>query len=497
MHFSTLCGLDDKERENAIQACLKKMDEWEIEQIRFSWCDIHGTTRTKTLMLEFAKQALRSGVGMVSTLLLKDSSDRTAFKVFEPGGTHGMDGFGQGNNVTLLPDPKSIKRLPWAPKTAWLQCQAWFQNGMPVPMDSRRILERALSTLKSHGFALKCGLEIEFHIYKITDQSTQLNPHLASWPGNAPDVQLIHPGYSLLSEAWSDLCDEPMKIVQHTAQGLGLPLISLETELGPSQVEAVFSPSPALEAADHMVLFRNGVRQALARAGYHATFMCRPPFESIMSSGWHLHQSLVELQNNTNAFERASVKADAGPLDAQYSLSETGEGYLAGLLKHAKDTTLLCTPTINGYARFRPHALAPESILWGRDNRGAMLRVIGEQMDPSSRIENRLGEPAANPYLYMASQIYAGLDGISQKLKAPLATLSPYGKTPENATAAQRIPNTFKAALSSFENSAWMRECFGEDFVRYYSTLKHAELERFESAQDPKLFEIQEYFSKI
>ena len=221
MHFSTLCGIDDKERENAIQACLKKIDEWEIEQVRFSWCDIHGTTRTKTLMLEFARQALRSGVGMVSTLLLKDSSDRTAFQVFEPGGTHGMQGIGQGNNVTLLPDPKTIKRLPWASKTAWIQCQAWFQNGTPAPMDSRRILERALSTLKSHGYAMKCGLEVEFHIYKITDQSTQLNPHLAPWPGNAPGVQLIHPGYSLLSEAWSDLCNEPMGIVQHTAQGLG------------------------------------------------------------------------------------------------------------------------------------------------------------------------------------------------------------------------------------------------------------------------------------
>jgi glutamine synthetase len=448
-------------------------------------------------MLEFARQALRSGVGMVSTLLLKDSSDRTAFQVFEPGGTKGMQGIGQGNNVTLLPDPKTIKRLPWALKTAWIQCQAWFQNGTPVPMDSRRILERALSTLKSHGYAMKCGLEVEFHIYKITDQSTQLNPHLAPWPGNAPDVQLIHPGYSLLSEAWSDLCDEPMGIVQHTAQGLGLPLISLETELGPSQVEAVFSPSPALEAADNMVLFRNGVKQALARAGYHATFMCRPPFDSIMSSGWHLHQSLIELQNHTNAFERTSLKADAGPLDAQYSLSDIGEYYLAGLLEHAKDTTLLCTPTINGYARFKPNALAPESILWGRDNRGAMLRVIGEQMDPSSRIENRLGEPAANPYLYMASQIYAGLDGILHEQKAPLATQSPYSKEPEHSTLVERIPNTFKLALNLFENSAFMRQSFGEDFVRYYSTLKHSELKRYESASDPQQFEIQEYFSRI
>ncbi len=497
MHFSTLCGLDDKERENALQACLKKIDEWEVDQVRFSWCDIHGTTRTKTLMLDFAKQALRSGVGMVSTLLLKDSSDRTAFKVFEPGGTQGLDGFGQGNNVTLLPDPKSLKRLPWSPKTAWLQCQAWFQDGQPVPMDSRRVLERALNSLKSHGFGLKCGLEIEFHIYKITDQSKQLNPYLASWPGNAPEVQLIHPGYNLLSESWSDLCDEPMAIVQHTAQGLGMPLISLETEFGPSQVEAVFAPSNALEAADNMVLFRSAVRQALARAGYHATFMCRPPFDCIMSSGWHLHQSLVDLKTNANAFQRTALKEGASPLEAQYSLSEVGEHYLAGLLNNAKDTTLLCTPTLNGYGRFQPNALAPEFILWGRDNRGAMLRVIGEPMDPSSRIENRLGEPAANPYLYMASQIYAGLDGINKTQKTPLATQSPYGVGDEEKSVTQRIPKTFQLALEAFEKSALMQESFGPSFVRYYSTLKHAELKRFESALDPKKFDAQEYFSRI
>jgi glutamine synthetase len=497
MHFSTLCGLDDKERENAIQACLKKIDEWEVDQVRFSWCDIHGTTRTKTLMLDFAKQALRSGVGMVSTLLLKDSSDRTAFKVFEPGGTQGLDGFGQGNNVTLLPDPKSLKRLPWSPKTAWLQCQAWFQDAQPVALDSRRVLERALATLKSHGFGLKCGLEIEFHIYKITDQSKQLNPHLASWPGDGPQVQLIHPGYNLLSESWSDLWGEPMAIVQHTAQGLGLPLISLETEFGPSQVEAVFAPSNALEAADNMVLFRSAVRQALARAGYHATFMCRPPFDCIMSSGWHLHQSLVDLKTNANVFQRTAVLEGTSPLEAQYSLSELGEHYLAGLLNNAKDTTLLCTPTINGYGRFQPNALAPESILWGRDNRGAMLRVIGEPMDPSSRIENRLGEPAANPYLYMASQIYAGLDGIKKSQKAPLATQSPYGSSDEERGASHRIPNTFQLALNAFEKSELMQQSFGPSFVHYYSTLKHAELKRFESALDPRAFDVQEYFSRI
>ncbi len=497
MHFSTFCGLDDKERENALQACLKKLDEWEVDQVRFSWCDIHGTTRTKTLMLEFAKTALRSGVGMVSTLMLKDSSDRTAFKVFEPQGTKGMDGFGQGNNVTLLPDPKSIKRLPWSPQTAWIQCQAWFQNGQPVPLDSRRILERATQALATKGFALKCGLEVEFHIYKTTNQSAHLDPSLASWPGQAPEVQLIHPGYNLLSETWSDLCHEPMEIVQRTAQGLGLPLISLETEFGPSQVEAVFSPTLALEAADNMVLFRSAVKQALARAGYHATFMCRPPFDCIMSSGWHLHQSLWDMKGHCNAFQRAQIQENLDPLDAQYSLSAVGEHYLSGLLQHAQETTLLCTPTINGYGRFQPNALAPQNVLWGRDNRGAMLRVIGEPIDASSRIENRLGEPAANPYLYMASQIYAGLEGIHDELKAPRATQSPYGQITNDAQDSQRIPNTFALALKTFEQSEFNQRSFGASFVNYYSTLKRAELARYEAMKDEKKFNKEEYFSRI
>jgi glutamine synthetase len=202
---------------------------------------------------------------------------------------------------------------------------------------------------------------------------------------------MIHPGYALLSEAWADLAEEPLRIVQHTAQALGLPLLSLEIELGPSQVEAVFEATDALTAADSMVLFRNGVRQALQRAGYHATFMCRPPFPNIMSSGWHLHQSLVDLSSGRPAFERDAPAPGSGPRDARHTLSDAGAAWLAGLLAHARGMAALCTPTANGFARFRPNALAPQSVLWGRDNRGALLRVIGGAGDPATRIENRLG----------------------------------------------------------------------------------------------------------
>ena len=75
---------------------------------------------------------------------------------------------------------------------------------------------------------------------------------------------------------------------------------------------------------------------------------------------------------------------------------DTGKHFLAGLLTHAKGLCALATPTINGYKRFRPYSLAPDRIHWGRDNRGAMLRVIGSPGATDARIENRIGEPAAN-----------------------------------------------------------------------------------------------------
>ena len=341
-----------------------------------------------------------------------------------------------------------------------------------------------------------CGLEIEFHIYRLRDaqHGPHLDPDQASWPGLAPEVSLIHPGYNLLSESWFDMAEEPLRIVQHTAQALGMPLASLEIELGPSQVEAVFDATDALTAADNMVLFRSAVQQALRRAGYHATFMCRPPFEHIMSSGWHLHQSLVHLDSGRNAFMREAPAPFSSTREAGHTLSDVGCRYLAGLLHHAKGMTVMCTPTANGFGRFRPNALAPQSVVWGFDNRGAMLRVIGGAGDGTTRIENRLGEPAANPYLYMASQIHAGLSGDEQALNTPLATESPYATDGDPTL---RIPTNLRDALAALSADTAMTQGFGDDFIRYYSALKLPEQQRFEQAEDPLEFQRREYFSRL
>lgn len=491
--FAEQCGIHDVTRQRALKHAAQLIDASGIELVRFAWCDLHGALRGKTLVAGAAAQAMQDGVGMVSTLLLKDTSDRTAFKVFEAGGTAELPGFEFASNLLLLADPASFKQLPWAPRTGWVQAQPWMQDGTAVGLDTRRILQRALAQLAEAGYGMKCGLEIEFHIYRITSDGAQdqLDPEQAAWPGLPPQVAMIHPGYNLLAENCFDMAEEPLRIVQRTAQALGLPLQSLEIELGPSQVEAVFDATDALTAADNMVLFRSAVKQALRRAGYHATFMCRPPFPNIMSSGWHLHQSLVDLQTGANLFQRDTPAKGTQPTDAQYTLSGLGEHYLAGLLEHARGMTVFCTPTINGFGRFRPNALAPQSVLWGRDNRGAMLRVVGQCRDRATRIENRIGEPAANPYLYLASQIHAGLDGIRRKLKAPVATDAPYGE------AGTRIPTGLGEALAALQNDPVLMQAFGETFINYFTRIKQSEITRHEQAEDKDDWQRREYFSRI
>lgn len=498
--FAARCGRHDAAADAALLATLAREG---VERVRIGWCDLHGVLRGKTLTLPALASALESGVTMVSTVALKDTSDRTAFKVFEPGTLAALPGFGPANNLVLLPDAASLQRLPWAPGTAWLRADAWFEDATPVPLDPRRVLQRALARLGERGLGLVCGLEVEFHVYRIED--ARLDPAEAAWPGEPPRVSMIHPGYHLLAEGWGDMADEALAIVQRTCAGLGLPLASLEVELGPSQVEAVFDAADALTAADRMVLFRNGVRQALRRAGYHASFVCRPPFANVMASGWHLHHSLVHVDAGAggstgasrgrggNAFMRTAPASGSGNDDAAHWLSDAGCAWLAGLLTHARGGSAFCTTTVNGYGRFKPNALAPVSVIWGRDNRGAMLRVLGGAGDGATRIENRAGEPMANPYLYFAAQVHAGLDGLARQLQPPPASQTPYAEP----TDAARLPTSLGEALDALAADEVMCAGMGAPLVHAYTAIKRLEQWRHDQADDPETWMRREYFSRF
>lgn len=471
-------------------AVLRRVRDEGIEQVRVVWADLHGSYRSKTLVCDADAAALRSafddGVGMVATLLLKDSADRTALPVFDADAMRALPGFGGAGNLLMRPDPQRFVVLPWAPKTAWLMAEPHGADGTPVDADPRRVLQRALGRLADAGLGLRCGLELEFHIHRIVDAGG--DPDAAAWPAEAPTVELLHPGFALLSDAAADACEAPLAIVRQTALGLGLPLRSLEIEFGPSQFEAVFAPTDALQAADQMLMFRNGVRQALRRAGYHASFACRPPFAQAVASGWHLHQSLCDAEGRP---VMACATPAADPRAARHVLSPRGAHWLAGLQAHAAAMAALCVPTVAGYGRFHGSVMAPAAAVWGFDHRGAMLRVLGGPGSASTRIENRLPEPMANPYLAIASQVAAGLDGLQRRL-------DPGPGITERAVADRPpLPADLAQALRALAGDAVMQAMLGDSLAAVHATVRQQELTRHAEAEDQRQWLRREHFARF
>jgi glutamine synthetase len=178
-------------------------------------------------------------------------------------------------------------------------------------------------------------------------------------------------------------------------------------------------------------------------------------------------------------------------------LSAFGRHYLAGLLQHARASAVFATPTVNGYKRYRSYSLAPDRAIWGRDNRGVMVRVLGDPDDGATRLENRIGEPAANPYLYILSQLVAGLDGIDNGLDP-----GPPDEDPYNAERPM-LPASLPAALDALERDALFRTQLGDVFIDYFLKLKRNEAGRFaqwlkdagaQQGDEPTEWEQNEYF---
>jgi glutamine synthetase len=502
MSLAQRCGAASAARDAACAELLRHVQEQHITQVRVVWADLHGSYRSKTLVADapVLQAALQEGVGMVSTLFLKDTADHTAFKVFDPDvmgvqldSQAVLAPFRAASNVLLLPDPSSFTVLPWAPGTAWLRADPFWPDGSVLAANPRGVLQRAVAQLaawQGAGYQLKCGLEIEFHIYQITDDA--LATHQVAWPAEPPAVRHLHPGYQLLSDGHADGAAAPAAIVWQTAGALGLPMQSLEIEFGPSQFEAVFAPCDALTAADHMLMFRNGVRQALRRAGYHASFVCRPPLPNSIASGWHLHQSLVGAQGgNLMAAPAQSVQSNNESDEVCHTLSPLGQHWLAGLLVQAPGMTALCAPTQLAYSRYQGSVMAPQYANWGHDSRGVMLRVLGGPGDPATRIENRLPEPLANPYLMVAAQIFAGLDGLQRRLLPGPASTAAYAPTQ------LALPQSWGAALDALAANSVMQQGLGAGMSVVFNAVKRQELARHAAAEDKAHWERCEYFARF
>ncbi len=473
--FATRCGLNDDARASVLSSVMECVREKGLETVRISFADQHGILRGKVILSDGLAEAMENGVAITSTLLLKDTSHATVFPVWDENAGFGPGILTGASDLVMVPDPGTFRLLPWSPGSGWMLADLYFRDGRPVHLSTRQILRNAVTRLLDDGMEMVCGLEVEFAVYRVT--APNLEHHHSGKPQQPPDTALLSHGYQYLTEQHYDCVETVMDLIRRHATDLGLPIRTLEVEFGPSQLEITFHPTGPMEAADRMVLFRSMVKQVCAREGLHATFMCRPGLNNAMGNGWHLHQSVRDSASGHNLF----VPEPGG------DLSSVAGRWVAGLLEHARESCLLTTPTINGYKRYQPFSLAPDRVQWGRDNRGAMIRSLCEPGNGASRVENRVGEPAANPYLYIASQLLSGVDGVERGLVPPDPVEAPY------AADAERLPADLSEALRTFTGSGFWRDTLGAEFVDYYAHIKRAEWQRYmESVSD---WEHREYFS--
>ncbi len=477
-------GLHTPEQQEAANRMVARIRELDLRTIRVVVVDQHGIPRAKFLSTEAVIAGLGNGVDFSGAIYSLDTGNAVFPPAFADGGGFGIPEFTGFPDVVLVPDPTTFSVLPWADRTGWLLCDAYFSSGKPVPLDGRRILRTQLERLGEVGYRYLAGLEVEFYI--VRRESAVISLHETGAPPPPPAVDVFEHGYQFLSEVRLDGVHDTLTALRDALYAVGLPPRSMEDEWGPGQMEFTFSPVEGLAAADAMVLFRSTVKQICQRRGLLATFMCRPGLPNFFASGWHLHESLLDA-GGANAFAS----------DTQ-TLSPVGRHYVAGLLEHAQAMTIFTTPTVNGFTRFQPYSFAPDRVAWGVENRGTMVRVQGGPGDNGTHVENRLGEPAANPYLYMAADIAAGLDGLKRELSAPPPVASdPY------ASDAAPLPVTFEAGIEALAADPLYREQFGEGFLDYYLMMKRAELARYAAAvaDDPpaegsqtSAWEMREYF---
>jgi glutamine synthetase len=473
------------EQAAAAEAVAARIRDLDLRTIRLVVVDQHGMPRSKSLAPEVAIAAMSNGLDFSGAIYSLDTGNQVFVPAFAAGGGFGIDEFTGFPDVVLVPDAATFKILPWADRTGWMLCDVYFSSGKPMPLDGRGLMRRALGDLGEAGYDFLAGIEIEYYIVKLdTDRVT---PENAGFTPPPPAVSIFERGYQYLSEVRLDSVTGTLEMIRDGLAALGLHPRSMEDEWGPGQMEFSFSPIGGLAAADAVVLFRSAVKQMCQRHGLLATFMCRPGLPNFFSSGWHLHESLLSRRDGHNVFSSPDA-----------ALSAEGRQFVAGLIDHALPMTVFATPTVNGYKRYRPYSFAPDRVCWAEENRGALIRVQGAPGDSNSHVENRMGEPAANPYLYMAANIAAGLDGMRRKLDPPAPVeADPY------VTDSPLLPTSLADAVGALDKDIFFRTAFGGTLVDYLLQMKRAELARYDAAiadnppaegQDVSDWEMREYF---
>ncbi len=350
------------------------------------------------------------------------------------------------------PDLTTIRLVPWLPGTAMVMCDVLDHHHVEVPHSPRAILKRQIARAKALGFDAMMATELEFYLF---EQSYDvLNA------GGYRDMQTFgrfNADYAIFGTTKEE---GMMRAIRNGLYGAGIPVENSKGEAEAGQEEINIKYSDALDTADMHTITKNACKEIAHAQGHGLTFMAKYATDRAGSSS-HIHQSLWK--DGKPAFLEA--KADHG-------MSDLMRHYVAGLLAHASDVTYFLAPYINSYKRFTVGMFAPTKAVWSTDNRTAGYRVCGAGTK-GVRIECRVGGADLNPYLAMAAQLAAGLDGIERKLELEPEMSGDVYQSGD----AREIPTTLGAAADALHGSAMLRAAFGDDVVDHYHRAAQWEIE--------------------
>ena len=463
--FVTEFGLWDDQQVAVAEQIEADLDE--VDLIRLVFCDPHGLARSKTLTADSFRTVLRNGMDFSPGPFIFDTGHAIAVDFLADPGVGVAEIVGAGDFI-VVPDPQTFQVLPQVePRTAWVLGDEFLRDGSPHPLATRNVLRQVCAQYAARDLSPIVGLEVEWYLTRRLGGPPGNAGNGFGRQGTAPVVEAMNAGYQFNLDTYYDSVATVANPLSMLLLALGLPLRSMEHESGPGQIETTFNPMLALDAADAMLLFRTLVKQMCARHGFHASFMSLPRIDGFDPSGWHLHQSVMDTKTSRNLFSADGI-AD--------NISPEGKAYIEGLLARARDFCLLSVPTVNGYRRLGAgFSLSPTRIGWGFEDRSVMIRVLGG--DSSTHIENRVGEPCANPYLAIASQLFAGLDGLidAPQTDRPVTLSDESGATPP-----ETLPQSLSEALDAFR-SGQTQELLGEPLVSCLTKIKESEVSRFEA----------------
>jgi glutamine synthetase len=410
-----------------------------VGTIRVTYPDLHGIQRGKDIPIDELGRASGSGLTFCWAVMGTDLRHTPVV-----GGESGYP------DMVAKPDLSTLVELPWEPDVA--ACLADLERDeKPEPTDQRVLVRRAEAALAELGLAAKIGPELEFFVCEPDENG--------GWRRHVDNLSMV---YTVGPQA------DPqgvLKALLEACAALHIGAFAANHEYMNSQYEINLRESSPLAAADNAFRLKAAVKDYAAQRGLLATFMGKP-FNDQGGSGTHLHISLQ--RDGANAFD------DPG---SEHGLSLGLRQFTAGVLEHAPALMAFLNPTVNAYRRILPDSLAPTHVNWGLDNRTTFVRIPPER-GAGSRVEIRVGDGSANPYLTIAASLFAGIDGLRRELELGPPLEGDTYTLPEEEQGAP-LPMSLADALDALEADEVIRGAVGPEIVDTFVTMKRFEVERY------------------